>query len=112
MITDFKNLNGKEIEHFKDGSGSCTIYKIDELTDKLNNLAKITIHPSSSIGHHIHTTDSEIIYCIEGNGKLFDKDGYKEFSKGMLNVIDKGEHELINTGTSDLIVLIIIIKDK
>ena len=110
MIVDLKKLNGIEVENFKNGDGSVNLSKINELGDLLNNLAKIIIHPHSSIGHHIHTNDSEIIYCIKGVGMVYDKDQYLELKEGMLNIIDQGEHELINNTDEELIILIIVIK--
>lgn len=110
MIVDLNKLDLNEVKNFKNGDGSVAIGKINELDNLLNNLAKIVIHPHSSIGHHTHTQDSEIIYCLKGKGLVYDKDKYLELKEGMLNIIDEGEHELINNSDEELEILIIVIK--
>ena len=110
MVGYLDELNKETIEHFKGGCGKCTLIKILDKPSNINTYAKIIIHPHSSIGRHEHINDAEIIYCLEGCGKVLDNDKYITLLPGMVNVCLKGPHELINETDNDLIIIANVVK--
>ncbi|MDR2442667.1 MAG: cupin domain-containing protein [Deltaproteobacteria bacterium] len=70
-----------------------------------------TIPVGSSLGYHIHETDEELFFILEGQGVFTDTD-HKEYqvSSGDVTLCRQGEsHGLVNSGTTPLVFAAIII---
>lgn len=111
MLTKFNNIEPVTVNNLRGGEGSCTLYKLQDLPCKYNMFAKIVIHPSSSIGLHTHVGDEEIIYCLEGCGKVIVEGEIKELKAGMINVCKENHaHSVINDSEEDLVIIGIVTK--
>lgn len=111
MLTKFNNIEPVTINNLRGGEGSCTLYKLQNLPIQYNMFAKIVVHPASSIGFHIHVGDEEIIYCLEGKGKVIVEGVTKELLPGMINVCKENHaHSVINDSTEDLVIIGIVTK--
>ena len=77
------------------------------LTERLS-AGLIKFRPNMSQGSHVHFGEEQILYVISGEG-IHVVNGEKEnISEGMLlHCPPYSEHEVINTGTVDLVFLII-----
>ena len=110
MLTKFNNIEPITIENLRGGMGKCTLYKVQDLPNTYNMFAKIIIHPNSSIGLQ---TDEEIIYVLEGKGKVIVEGELKELEAGMVNVCKQHHaHSVINDSDKDLIILGIVTKGE
>ena len=80
-------------------------------TDDLNRILKARLVPGASIGEHKHETSSEIIYIIEGSGKII-CDGVEEHvSAGDCHYCPKGStHTFINDSDGDTWVFAVVPK--
>ena len=95
MLTKFDNIQPVVVNNLRGGEGSCTLYKLEDLPIQYKMFAKIIVHPNSSIGYHAHVGDEEIIYVLEGRGKVIVEEETKELKKVMLQArIEKLEHEV------------------
>ena len=113
MLTKFNNIEPITIENLRGGMGKCTLYKVQDLPNTYNMFAKIIIHPNSSIGLHTHETDEEMIYVLEGKGKVIVEGELKELEAGMVNVCKQHHaHSVINDSDKDLIILGIVTKGE
>ena len=65
--------------------------------------------PGASIGLHTHETSSEVIYILEGEGKVLYDGAYEAVSAGSCHYCPKGHtHSLINDSEKDLYFLAVI----
>ena len=111
MLTKFDNIEPVIVNGLRGGEGSCTLYKLENLPVQYKMFAKIVIHPNSSIGYHAHVGDEEIIYVLEGKGKVIVEEETKELLPGMINVCRENHyHSVINDSKEDLIIIGIVTK--
>lgn len=113
MLTKFNNIEPVTVKNLRGGEGSCTLYKLQDLPIQYNMFAKIVIPPASSIGLHTHLGDEEIIYCLEGKGKVIVEGEIKELTTGMINVCKENHaHSVINDSDDDLVIIGIVTKGE
>ena len=111
MLTKFESITPVEVNNLRGGMGSCTLYKLEDLPVQYKMFAKIVIHPNSSIGYHAHVGDEEIIYVLEGVGKVIVEEETKVLEQGMINVCKENHyHSVINDSDKDLVILGIVTK--
>lgn len=78
-------------------------------TDPLVKIMRGKLAPGASIGLHTHETNSEIIYVLEGNGKVLYDGEYETVGAGSCHYCPKGhEHSLINDSQADLIFFAVV----
>lgn len=106
MIIDFENMQEKVLEHFNGGEKSL----IAKMTvDEKNKILYGNLEPGATIGLHTHVTSSEIIYILEGKGKVLYDGEYEEVKAGICHYCPKGhEHSLINDSDDDLIFFAVV----
>ena len=79
------------------------------VTDEKNKFMVSRLIPGASVGKHIHDTSSEIIYILEGHGVSHVDDEETKVGPGFCQYCPKGHsHELINTGTKDLVFFAVV----
>ena len=101
MIIDFKSMEDTVLEKFKGGEKELCAKMYFDGTDRIM-LAKLI--PGASIGMHIHDTNCEILYVLEGEGKVIYGDGEERVKAGQCHFCPQGHsHSLINDTDSDLI---------
>mgnify|MGYP003325038103 FL=1 len=111
MLTKFDNIQPVVVNNLRGGEGSCTLYKLEDLPIQYKMFAKIIVHPNSSIGYHAHVGDEEIIYVLEGRGKVIVEEETKELLPGMINVCKENHyHSVINDSNEDLVIIGIVTK--
>lgn len=109
MKIDFEVLNKNKIEKFRNGLGELYLKKFEDNSVKI---MQSVLTEGSTIGEHIHTNDSEIIYVLSGEG-CAESNGEKEYlTKGVVHYCPKNcSHTIKNTAKEDLVMYAIVIKN-
>lgn len=101
--------NDNELERFDHFKGGLKYVDGKMFFDGLNRLFYGKLPSGATIGEHVHETNSEIIYIIEGQGS-FVYDGIKETVKaGDVHYCPKGHrHTLINDSDDTLTIFAVL----
>ena len=100
MIIDFEKLEQKKIESFKGGEKE---FLVSMYSDDNIKIMEGFLELGASIGYHKHETNSEIIFLLEGEGKVLFDDDEEKLMVGQSHYCPKGHsHSLINTGSEKL----------
>lgn len=105
------NLNYKEIEfeEFPSFKGGEKALFAKMFHDEKNRIIYGKLEPGASIGVHTHETNSEIIYIIEGTGKILMDGTYEKLAAGMCHYCPKGHtHSLMNDSENDLVFFAVV----
>ena len=106
MIIDFKNMEQSVIPNFYGGEKE-TCAKM--YSDDFNRVLVGKLDPGASIGYHKHSTSSEIIYLLQGSGKVLIEGEYEPVSAGECHYCKKGQsHSLINSGEEELVFFAVV----
>lgn len=107
MIIDFNNIELASLKNFRGGEKS---YDVRMFTDPgMNKIMYGKLVPGASIGMHAHETNSEIIYFLEGKGKMLCDGGVEEVSAGLCHYCPKGHsHSLVNDSEKDLVFFAVV----
>lgn len=106
-MIDFNNIKSAEIKNFKGGINSVFVKKFEDETCRIMH---ITIKPNCSIGVHAHETSLEILYVLDGEGKVIIDGADEKLFKGVCHYCKKGQsHTVINDGISDLVFFAIVV---
>lgn len=106
MLIDFNGEDSKEFMNFKGGEKSL-FAKMH--ADEKNRIIHGILTPGATIGLHTHDTSSEIIYILEGNGKVIYDDTEEVLSAGQCHYCPKGHtHSLINNSNKDLVFFAVV----
>lgn len=101
MIIDFNTMEATVIPNFKGGEKEI---RAQMFWDGVNRIMRGVLQPGASIGEHVHKTNSEIMFIIEGAGTIIDDGIPTPISKGQCTYCPKGHrHSLVNTGTDPLV---------
>ena len=106
MRIDFAAMEEQVIPHMRGGEkeAAMRIY-----TDAMGKIMKGRLIPGASIGLHTHETNSEIIYVLEGTGKVLCDGAYEPLAAGSCHYCPKGHaHSLINDSAADLIFFAVV----
>lgn len=101
MIIDLKNLPIKKMVNFNGGEKEFNANMfIDESGNKIF-IGKLI--PGASIGLHTHETSCEVIYILNGHGKVLYEGEEFRVQAGLCHYCPKGkQHSLINDSDEDL----------
>lgn len=104
------------MEHANGGKGHLIIEPIltdEEKQDKIRLYARVTIPSGCSMGYHTHHGDGESYYVISGEG-LYTGDGVsRKVGPGDSTFCPDGHsHSIENTGSTDLVIMGLIIYSK
>lgn len=106
MVLGFKDMQESVKEHFKGGEGALNAKMFD---DGMNKILCGRLEPGSTIGYHLHDDSSEIIYILEGKGKVVLEDGEEAVTAGDCHYCPKGiSHSLVNNSDADLIFFAVV----
>lgn len=101
MIIDYTKMDWKENPGFKGGEGALYNKMYD---DGSNKMMMGCLKPGSSIGYHKHEGNCEIIFVVEGKGKVIYDGQEFEVSAGQCHYCPENhEHSLINNSDADLV---------
>ena len=105
-MIDFSTIPQSDIEHFLGGEG---VFSARIFNDGLNKILMGTLESGCSIGMHCHDTSSEIIYVLEGKGKMLLKDGEEILKAGDCHYCKKGEsHSFTNPYSEPLVFFAVV----
>ena len=106
MIIDFDSIKETVMPKFKGGEKE-TAARMH--VDDLNKIMRGRLIPGASIGLHTHETGSEIIYILQGRGKVLYDGQYEPVESGLCHYCPKGHsHSLINDSDSDLVFFAVV----
>ena len=108
---DHMNLNYKEMdfEEFAGFKGGEKALYAKMFHDEKNRIIYGKLIPGASIGVHTHETTSEIIYILEGKGKVLFDGAYEPVESGVCHYCPKGHtHSLINDSDVDLVFFAVV----
>ena len=101
MVFNYEGQKWTEVKNFKGGTGSVFMKKYE---DELNKVILMRVPDGSSVGFHRHEGSSEIIYFIEGSGKVAEDGTEKPVHAGMSHYCPEGcEHGIINDSGKELL---------
>ncbi len=94
MLIDFSKMEEQVIPQFLGGEGT---FRTRMRVDELGKIMRAALEPGASIGLHTHETSSEMIYILEGKGKVLYDGEYIPLAAGSCHYCPKGHsHSLIN----------------
>lgn len=100
MIIDYDKIEEKAIANFKGGEN---VFNVKMFTDENNKIMMGRLEPGASIGLHTHEGNSEIIFILEGRGKVLYNGECLPLKSGNVHYCPMGqEHSLINDSDADL----------
>ncbi|MBQ7113276.1 MAG: cupin domain-containing protein [Clostridia bacterium] len=110
MLIDFNQTDVTVLKNFNGGEKE---FRAKMITDKNNRILFGRLIPGASIGMHTHETSSEIIYVLEGSGKMLYDDGEERLVPGLCHYCEKGHrHSFINDGEEDLCFFAVVPQHK
>ena len=110
MNIKFNEINIEELPNFKGGE---KFARMQFHVDENNRIMRGCLVPGASIGLHTHETNSEIMYILQGSGKVLCDGEYSPVTVGDVHYCPKGhEHSLINSGNEDLVFFAVVPEHK
>lgn len=102
----FDNIEESVLPNFKGGEKS---FVPNAFSDGKNKMMRGRLVPGASIGLHRHEGNCEMIYVLEGCGKMIYDGGVERLSAGDLHYCPEGhEHSFINDGDCDLVFIAVV----
>lgn len=106
MIIDFKKIEENSIINFKGGKGELDTRNF---VDSMNKIMLSKLKPGASSGFHIHETNCEIVYILQGEGFFKYDNTIEKIKAGQVHYCPKGHgHSMINDGKEDLVYFAIV----
>ncbi len=106
MIIDFDKRTESVLPQF---NGGIKEFRANIMQDENNKMLRGKLEPGASIGLHTHENTSEIIYILEGKGKVICDGEMERVEAGLCHYCPKGHaHSLINDSEEDLIFFAVI----
>ena len=106
MKISFDQLDAVVVPELRGGQKNAIIKSFEDSKVKIMHG---TLEPGASIGLHQHETNSEIIYILEGNGKVLCDEITELLTAGDCHYCPKGHtHSLINDSEKDLVFFAVI----
>ncbi len=106
MIIDFKSMGEQTLHNFKGGEKDTAVKMF---ADENNRIMLGRLEPGASIGLHRHEGSSEVIFIMEGCGKVLFEGKYERLEAGDVHYCQNGcEHSLINDSDENLIYFAVV----
>lgn len=106
MVIDFKQLEPTTIPSFYGGEKE--LFALIH-ADERNRILYGILKAGASIGLHTHEAGSEIIYFLQGEGKVLYDGQYEAVREGLCHYCPKGHsHSLINDSDQDLVFFAVV----
>ncbi len=113
MIRNEKDCKIEYREHMRGGDGVVMITNFingpEELNGKGRLFAKITLNPGCSIGYHVHDTDAELFYILQGTAEYNDNGVIRQVKAGDVTICPTGEGHGIANKTEEVVELTAVI---
>ena len=103
----FNEMEDTVLEHFQGGEGR---FVPKMFNDGTNKIMRGKLEPGCSVGMHVHTGTSEIVFVLSGEGKMYLPDGTVEaLLPGDCHYCPEGTgHSFHNEGDVDLIFFAVV----
>ncbi len=106
MVIHYNEMPETANPNFKGGEGALMAKMF---FDGTNRILHGRLEPGSTIGYHLHETNSEIIYVLAGTGKVLIDGEYEAVAAGDCHYCPKGHsHSLINDSQADLVFFAVV----
>ena len=106
MILNFDAMDLTLLEKFYGGEKAV---QAKMHVDEHNKIMRSVLEPGASVGYHTHETSSEIIYVLQGSGKVLYDNGEERVEEGVCHYCPKGHaHSLNNDGTENLVFFAVV----
>lgn len=106
MLLDFSKVEEKVLKNFNGGEKE---FRAKMLVDENNKILMGRLIPGASIGMHRHENTSEIIYVLEGCGKMITEDGEERLSAGCCHYCHEGHsHSFVNDSQEDIVFFAVV----
>lgn len=106
MLIDFEHIEAKTIPNFKGGEKEVNARMVD---DGAARIVRFVIAPGASIGWHIHEDSCEVMYLLEGKGKVIEAGGEYPLTAGQACYCPKGQgHSFVNDSETDLVLFAVV----
>lgn len=110
MIIDFSKIETTVFKNFRGGEKNTAA---NMFVDENNKIMHGVLEAGASIGLHTHEDNSEVIYILEGNGKILYDGEYELLEKGSCHYCPMGHsHSLINDSEKDLVFFAVVPNHK
>ena len=106
MVIHRSEMKVEEKERMRDGEGITRItYLLDGSTQKNARLfAEICLNPGSSIGYHLHESETEYYFIVSGSGTVNDEGTEVQVNPGDSVITGpNASHSIKNTGSVPLV---------
>lgn len=113
MVYQAKDRTQEIRVQMRGGEGQVAIQHLERehLPPNGRLFAKLVLAPSCSIGEHQHVGESELFYFECGTGIVTDDGVEVAVNAGdVMTTFDGHSHSVKNTGTTDLVIIAVIIK--
>lgn len=108
MKISFDQINENIVPNFKGGEKSFATKAFD---DGVNKIMKGRLIPGASIGMHTHQGNCEIIFVLEGSGKMLYDGGEERLNAGDCHYCPENHtHSFVNDGDCDLVFYAVVPK--
>lgn len=100
MLIDFSAIEEAVIPNMRGGEKE---FRVRMHTDDMARIMQGRLVPGASIGLHTHAEDCEVIFFLEGSGKMICDGVTEPVQAGSCHYCPKGHnHTMINDGDQDL----------
>lgn len=100
MILDFAKMEETVTPHFKGGEKEMAL---KAYADEKNRIMSCRLIPGASVGLHMHEGTSEIVYILEGSGKVLYDGEELRIGAGQAHYCPEGHtHSLVNDTEEEL----------
>lgn len=106
MILDFTKIEETITPRFKGGEKEMAVRAF---ADEKNRIMVNRLIPGASVGMHTHEGSSEIIYALEGSGKVLYDGKELRIEAGQVHYCPEGHtHSLINDTEKELVFFAVV----
>lgn len=106
MILNFDQMEEQQLEHFNGGEKALLARMV---VDQQNKILLGKLEPGATVGLHTHVDSSEIIYILQGKGKVLYDGDYELVESGLCHYCPKGHsHSLINDSDANLVFFAVV----
>lgn len=110
MLIDFNSIDKMTFPGMNGGTGTMTASMYN---DEKYRIIPSRIHAGGSIGLHEQTSGDDLNFILSGKGKALCDGKEEELVPGVLHLCPRGSsHSIVNTGSEDLVMLTIVVKQK
>lgn len=103
------------VENLAGGKGHVLIRHLlnaEQMKKSARMYAQVTLEPGCEIGFHKHVNEGETYYVLAGAGDYNDNGTVRKIRAGDVTWTPSGSsHGLLNSGTSDLVIMALILLD-